>query len=252
MANLQLCRAKSEGRRGVWAIIPIMTTEQASLILLPGLGADHRLLEPQRRAAPQLVVPNWIPPRRRETLPQYAERLADTVTDARPLVLGGVSLGGMLAYEMARHLRPEAVVLIASCRSCQGVRAMFRWLGPLLSRLPAWCVRCAKPLAPLGSGILGGGGTEFKSLCVKMFKDADCQFMAWALGAILRWHPEPLPGIPVFQIHGGRDRILPVSLVGPDEIIAEGGHLINLTHAERVNDFLSRAMRSIAPVKQTP
>ena len=24
-----------------------------------------------------------------------------------PLILGGVSFGGMLAYEMARHLRPE-------------------------------------------------------------------------------------------------------------------------------------------------
>ena len=74
------------------------------LILLPGLGADHRLLEPQRAAFPQLIVPPWIPPRKHESLPQYAERMAETVTPPHdvPLVLGGVLFGGMLAYEMAR------------------------------------------------------------------------------------------------------------------------------------------------------
>ncbi|MFZ1934503.1 MAG: thioesterase domain-containing protein, partial [Thermoguttaceae bacterium] len=78
------------------------------LILLPGLGADHRLLEPQRAAFPQLIVPPWIPPRKHESLPQYAERMAQTVAPPHdvPLVLGGVSFGGMLAYEMARWLKP--------------------------------------------------------------------------------------------------------------------------------------------------
>ena len=49
------------------------------LILLPGLGADRRLLEPQRREFPQLVVPPWIPPRTDESLPDYAARMAETV-----------------------------------------------------------------------------------------------------------------------------------------------------------------------------
>ena len=114
------------------------------LILLPGLGADHRLLEPQRAAFPQLVVPPWIPPRKRESLPQYAARMAETVTPSRdvPLILGGVSFGGMLAYEMARYLKPDAVVLIASCRTRRVfVRSMRRGVGSCRSfrcRRGAW------------------------------------------------------------------------------------------------------------------
>ena len=53
------------------------------LILLPGLGADHRLLEPQREEFPQLVVPAWIPPRAKESLPDYAARMAETVKPSR-------------------------------------------------------------------------------------------------------------------------------------------------------------------------
>jgi len=49
------------------------------LVLLPGLGTDHGLLEPQRAEFPQLTVPAWIPPLKNESLPHYAERLAETV-----------------------------------------------------------------------------------------------------------------------------------------------------------------------------
>jgi pimeloyl-ACP methyl ester carboxylesterase len=218
--------------------------DRAQLVLLPGLGADHRLLEPQRAAFPQLIVPKWIEPRRGESLPEYAARLAETIPPRRPLVLGGISLGGMVAYEMARHLRPDALVLIASCRSCKSIRTVFRWLRPVLSRLPAWCVHWTKPFAPLGVGILGG--RDFKGLCLQMFRDADCRFMSWVGGSILRWQPKPLEGIPVFQIHGARDRLIPSSPAQADQLIPDGGHLINLTHAEEVNRLMERAIAAVA------
>jgi hypothetical protein len=50
------------------------------LVLFPGLGADYRLLEPQLAAFPQLIVPPWIPPRKNESLPSYAARMAETIT----------------------------------------------------------------------------------------------------------------------------------------------------------------------------
>ena len=168
------------------------------LILLPGLGADHRLLEPQRAAFPQLVVPPWIPPRKRESLPQYAARMAETVTPSRdaPLILGGVSFGGMLAYEMARHLKPDAVVLIASCRTRKSLRPIYapgRWLLPLVP-VQAWGV--AKLLSGPVLRVKHRRSVAKRELLIAMFKDADSRFMHWILQAILRWQPTPLEGSP--------------------------------------------------------
>jgi pimeloyl-ACP methyl ester carboxylesterase len=216
------------------------------LILLPGLGADHRLLEPQRAAFPQLVVPPWIPPRKNESLPQYAERMAETVVRSHdvPLILGGVSFGGMLAYEMARYLKPEAVVLIASCRKRESLRPVYapgRWLLPLIPP-QAWSV--AKLLSGPVMRIRHRRAVAKRKMLIAMFKDSDSRFMHWTLQAILRWQPTPLEGVPVFQIHGSRDPLIPARRVEADVLIPNGGHLINVSHADEVNAFLGRALRA--------
>jgi len=214
------------------------------LILLPGLGADYRLLEPQREEFPQLVVPPWIPPLRNESLPHYAARMAETVAPSRdaPLVLGGVSFGGMLACEMARYLKPDAVVLIASCRNPRSLRPIYgvgRWLLPLVP-VQAWSV--AKLLSGPVVGLRIRVPRERRELAVAMFKQSDSRFMHWTLRAILNWEPTPLEGIRVFHIHGGCDPLIPARRVHADEIIPDGGHLINVTHAGEVNRFIRKAL----------
>jgi pimeloyl-ACP methyl ester carboxylesterase len=214
------------------------------LILLPGLGADHRLLEPQRAAFPQLVVPPWIPPRKNESLPEYAARMAETVVSSRdePLILGGVSFGGMLAYEMARRLKPNAVVLIASCRTRQSLHpSIVSWRG-LLPMFPACTWSFAKLFAGPAMRITSRMSPSQQELLVTMFKEMDSRFMRWVVQAIMRWDPTPLEGVPVFQIHGGRDRIIPARRVAADVLIPDGSHMINVTHADEVNRFLGKAV----------
>ena len=81
-------------------------SESPRLVLLPGMGADERMFEEQRAAFPGLIVPPWLPARKRESLRDYAARMAETIRVERPFYLGGVSMGGMVALEMARYLKP--------------------------------------------------------------------------------------------------------------------------------------------------
>jgi pimeloyl-ACP methyl ester carboxylesterase len=223
-----------------------------SLILLPGLGTDERLFQPQRAAFPDFIVPPWIPPRPAESLAAYAGRLAGTIRPVRPFVLGGVSLGGMMAFELSRHLRPEALVLVASCRSRRGVRAIYQYFRPFLARMTRLGMQGTQMLAPLAGAIFPGEAHENVRLCTTMYHDGDPQFMAWALGAILAWEPEPLDGLRIFQIHGGRDQLLGPAPSEADEIIPDGGHLINLSHPQQVNALIQRALDYAAGLKLGP
>ena len=192
------------------------------------------------------MTPAWIPPRKDETLAEYASRFAETIPTARPMVLGGVSFGGMVAHEMAKSLEPDAVVLIASCRTHRGMRSVYWMLYPLLSSLPTGLINAAKLFAPAALAALTRLSPDQRKLCTAMFNEANPQFLRWALRALLDWNPKPLEGILVRQIHGRRDRIIPARRVYADEIIPGGGHLINLTHAEQVNEFIRKVVAMVA------
>lgn len=214
------------------------------LVLLPGLGADDRLFGPQKSAFSDLLVPPWIAPKKGERLADYASRLAETIAPARPMVLGGSSFGGMVAYEMARYLNPDAVVLIGSCRSPQAVRPVLRRLRPVAPFIPARILDLAKLVSPLALRISSSFTPEQRELCVAMFKGVDSGFMKWACRAVLGWVPGEPPAVPVFQVHGDKDPIMPARLANADELVPGGGHLISLTHPQQVNAFILRAFES--------
>ena len=172
----------------------------------------------------------------------YSARLAQTIPRTKPLILGGSSFGGMLACEMARFLQPRAVILVGSCRSPQSLNRGVFWLRPILCRIPRWGIAIAKPLAPFAVQTFRNLKPELRRLCATMFQEADPGFMKWAIGATLNWQPSPLDDTPVFCIHGQRDRMIRASTVAAEVLVPDGGHLIGLSHAAQVNEFIRKVV----------
>src|SRR5687767_15115116 len=100
------------------------------IILLPGLNGDSRVLAPQARAFPTLRVARWLPPLESESLADYGRRLARALDPGRPCMIGGVSFGGIVALEAARHFQARGCVLIASSRNARGLPSVLRLLQP--------------------------------------------------------------------------------------------------------------------------
>ena len=64
--------------------------------------------------------------------------------------------------------------------------------------------------------------------------------------ALLRWKPhQDSLAIPVRQIHGDRDHVLPHTLTTPDRLVRGGGHVLPMTHPEEVNEFLRKGMKEL-------
>lgn len=214
--------------------------QNAKLVLLPGLGADGRLFDPQRRGGLEVLTPPWLEPTADETLADYGRRMAATVEVDGPYVLGGVSLGGTVALEMARQLRPRCVVLIASCRSRKAIPRVLRVLAPLAGLLKP---RRYKTWVPSGLGLWLLGEKVSKEdgrLLHEMLAATDPAFFKWAAQAIAQWKLRDELQMPIHHIHGSRDRLLRTRVVMPhvDRIVDGGGHMINMTHADEVNAFL--------------
>ncbi len=213
-----------------------MPADQLPLILLSGLAADASVFAPQRLMFPQLSVPTWIKPLRNESLTEYAERFAAGCCPAGEFVLGGASFGGMLALEMARFVKPRALLLIGSVRGPQELPRrvrMWRGLSPAVNFLP---------LPPLqwsaGSAAIARRWLPHLAGVARQFSQADEEVFRWSLQQLLAWKEPPRVDCSVYQIHGDCDRVLPISCTRPDVIVRGGGHVLSLTHAREVNEFL--------------
>ncbi len=216
-------------------------------ILFSGMAADESILQPQRLAFPNVVIPPWPRPMARESLAGYCERLAE---DLRPLgaeAIGGVSFGGIIALEVAKILKPRCVILIASVRSPSALpwrlRAMRPFL-PLLPLLPISWIQWLAAAIPLWSDVYAG--------VIRQFRQADPQTLRWSIEQVFKWKSAPELDCPIFQIHGNRDFVFPISLARPDEIIQGGGHLISLTRGKQVNAFVRSCLERWAASATVP
>ena len=217
-------------------------SDDAPLILFPGMGADDRLFAPQRAAFPQLTVAKWIDPTPGESLAAYAARLARHVDPGRPCYVGGASFGGFVAIEAARHLDARACFLIGSARGPGELPLRVRALRRASRLLPFLPFAWAGPLARLGLGASGWAMSTTSGRVLRQLADADAAFLRWACGAVLSWEPPSELGIPIHQIHGGNDRVLPVRRTRADVVVPGAGHVLSLTHAEDVNRFIRDRM----------
>jgi pimeloyl-ACP methyl ester carboxylesterase len=207
------------------------------------MGADARLFRPQLAAFPNLVVPNWIPPKPYESLAEYARRFAAVIDRGRPCFVGGASFGGFVALEMAPHLNARGCFLIGSARSPAELPRRIRLLRPFGRAVGAMPVRLLRPTAWVARQAVGRFSHPLTRSFLRHLQQADREFLRWGSQAALGWTPSPdTAGVPVFQIHGGRDRIFPARRSRADLVLTDGGHLISLTHAAAVNDFLRRHM----------
>lgn len=222
------------------------------LILIPGMAVDGRLFEPQREAFPDLEVPAWLAPESAtESLARYGERMAAAVLKAssrgdsgRPIVVGGLSLGGMIALEMARHLGARAVAQIASCDHPSAVLPLLAACDPIGRVTPTPLLSLGKRVASLFVG-RGGLPAEHRRLVVEMLRDIDIGFVRWSGRAVMAWPGVADAGAPVHHIHGTRDWVLPMSRLRtpPTQVVEGGAHVLNMSHAREVNEFLGRVLR---------
>lgn len=209
------------------------------LVLLSGLGTDARLFAAQFSRFPELAVLPWIEPRAGEALAAYAGRMADGARGLQPRWIGGCSFGGMLALEMARRLPVAGVVLVGSCRSRDAVAPLVRFAGRAAGPAPLFLWDEARRSAARWGPVIFPGNPDSGAIAAVTAESVPSSFVRWGARAILSWPGVEDPGVPVHHIHGDADAVMPLARVRPDRVVPGAGHLLAVTHAEAVNDYLS-------------
>lgn len=210
------------------------------LYLLPGVGCDGRLFGRLDLQGLDVVHLEWPAFEADDTLGRIAGRLREQVRADEPHVLAGVSMGGMVAQELAVLTRPAKVVLISS------------WTGPrewnLLTRVNArlglhrairdWTVRAVWPVKRL----IDRRAADIDALLLEMALRQGAVQLRRGTAAIMRWKGSSWDG-PLVRIHGDKDIVTPLRFP-VDQVVRGGQHTMVLTRAPEVAHLLRKALNA--------
>lgn len=227
------------------------------LILLPGLGSTPDVFYHQRKAfGDRLETPAFIEYEPNESVAAYAQRWARKLSrpgDDRPLFIGGVSFGGMLAQEMAMHLdpKPRAVFLISTTRQADQVTPAMQ-LAEVMGRLvPTGAVNKTLSLLNLLFALRDGVDDDDKGRLRQAGREVDPSVTKWAASVAVNWSGFKAPSgyPPVHQIHAKKDWVIQAPSDGtPNVELVEGHHhLLHMTHPKTVNRFLFEHVLQYCP-----
>jgi pimeloyl-ACP methyl ester carboxylesterase len=204
------------------------------------MGADHRAFSyitlPKGFEAIHLP---WIKPHKNEPLAAYASRLAGAIRTSEPFILVGLSMGGMMAVEIAKKFPPVCTVLISSIPLSGQLPRYYRVAGKLKANIllsPSflkWLVGLKKAFTRMPS--------PARDLVMGMFQACDDEFFNWSMIAVPGWDNHQVPQ-PLHHIHGKKDLVLPIRLTHPSRAVAGAGHMLVMTHPAVVNAFLAEVL----------
>jgi pimeloyl-ACP methyl ester carboxylesterase len=211
-----------------------------TICIFTGLGADERVFHKINFENYHVIHIKWIKPLQKESIEAYALRLTQQITIINPILVG-LSFGGMMAVEVAKHISTEKIILISSSKSKTEIPFYYKLAGKMrLHKIirARFLVRANK----ITNKIFSVRSSEDKKIISSMMAASDVVFLNWAIDKIVHLQNEVVHKN-LTHIHGSADRILPIRFVSADIVIKGGTHLMILNKAAEVQQKILDAIK---------
>ena len=198
------------------------------------MGADSSMYGAEFRKIDQLTLVDWPDYANEQSLSAVAKKVIRLYRIRDGDIVGGSSLGGMVAAEISKYIELKKIFLIGSSLVSDNLNPVLRQAGSTVDAAPVGKLQQITEIAAIFSF-----GNIKKVL--KMFCKADALFMKAMCRAICEWEGCPVPQSRVCKIHGKKDRII---YPQKDSVIIENaGHMIAMTHEIPVMNFIRYNLR---------
>jgi pimeloyl-ACP methyl ester carboxylesterase len=212
---------------------------------IPGLGLDYRLFGKLSIEGVELKFLDYIEPLKNENITSYAKRLAEEITDEEFSLLG-MSLGGMLAIEIAETRKVNRLFLISTVKNKSEIPLFFKYIDKLptsnktASKLAIDATVAFKPYYDKSDD---AGNKLFDA----MIHSASTALLAWGVREIANWNFEKQPNCSFYHLHGTADMIFPVKNIDQAETLKGATHYMVYNDAVEVSKRIGARIKLLAP-----
>ncbi|WP_417444805.1 alpha/beta hydrolase [Joostella sp.] len=214
-----------------------MKAELIHVYLMPGMAASSSIFENIKLPEDVFKIHylEWEVPKLKETLEEYAERMAKTIPYESPVLIG-VSFGGILVQEMAKYISARKIIIISSVKSNKELpkRMLLAKYTKLHKLLPTGLVSNIELLAKYAFGDVS---KKRLHLYEKYLSVRDKFYIDWSIDNIVNWQQCDAP-LEVIHIHGDKDPVFPIGRIKNAINIKGGTHIMIINKYKWFNENL--------------
>ncbi|WP_281239044.1 alpha/beta fold hydrolase [Flavobacterium praedii] len=206
---------------------------------MPGLAASVAIFERIKLSESEfeMFFLEWEIPREKETLLEYAKRLAEKIKHENPILIG-VSFGGILVQEMSRFIKVQKVIIISSVKSNLEFpkRMIIAKNTKAYKLIPLRLVQNIESLAKFS---FGEKVNKRLKLYEKFISIRDRYYLDWSIEKIIMWDRKEADQN-VIHIHGDEDDVFPIKYIKNCIVVKGGTHIMILNKYKWLNENLPK------------
>jgi pimeloyl-ACP methyl ester carboxylesterase len=215
-----------------------MVMSKIPVYFMPGLAASPTIFENIKLPEDQFEMHflEWFLPNDKESIESYALRMTEKIQDENP-VLVGVSFGGVLVQEIAKHIKTQKVIIISSVKSNTEFPSRFK----VAKTTKAYKLIPTQLLADIEKLVKYAFGDNIVAKRLKLYEKylsvRDKQYLDWAIETILCWNQKK-GNESVIHIHGDADEVFPIKNIENCIVIKGGTHIMIINKFKLFNENL--------------
>jgi len=215
----------------------IKEKKKTHVYLMPGMAANPFIFEFIDLPATDFETHflEWFVPAKNMSLTEYALKMNEEIVHESPVLIG-VSFGGLLVQEMAKHLSVKKIIIISSVKTSKELpnKMLLAKYTKVHKVLPTSLVNNVELLAKYA---FGETVTKRLALYERYLAVRDVRYLNWAIDQMVIWEQFEIPKNLV-HIHGEKDPVFPISRIKDCIPVKNGTHSMIIHRARWFNEHL--------------
>lgn len=207
---------------------------------MPGLAASSTIFENIKLPDDQfeMYFLEWFLPFENESIENYALRMTKEIKHENPILIG-VSFGGILVQEMAKHIHTQKIIIISSVKS----NAEFPIKFKIVKATKAYKLLPTQLLSNIELLVKYAFGNNIVAKRLKLYEKylsiRDKKYLDWSIENVLLWKQDKFSE-DIIHIHGDADEVFPIKYIKNCIVVKGGTHIMIINKYKWLNENLPK------------
>ena len=206
------------------------------------MGANSKVFDRLRFDSYKLHFIEWIIPKKNERIQNYAKRMAKDIDASKPVILVGMSFGGIMVQEISKFINAEKIILISTVKTKYELPTLYKISSALnLHKLiPSIFFHNTKLIAKT---LFGRSTHSIIKTLEEYFTMRDIRYSRWAIDKVVNWKQTKFHKN-ILHLHGTKDYVFPAKYIHNATFVKGCTHLMIFTNANELNKHISNFLEN--------